>query len=88
MALLELKADPAVLSRLAIALERIADALDRAVPPIPIPTAGKPRGPESLRVTSDEQQWKIEQETERQRAQGLPPDAPGQDTEESPGAEE
>lgn len=54
------------LDKLTLVLERIANALDRAYPDIPLPThPSAPYGPDSLITVTDEQLWEQEQETER-----------------------
>jgi hypothetical protein len=66
MALLEIRVD---LARVASALERIADSLERAIPkPREIDT--NPAGVENLTQFSPEEEWEREIEEERQRAAG------------------
>ncbi len=76
MALVEIKADPALLTRLIVAVERLADGLDRLVPPIVMRGDFRPAKPESLHVVTNEGQWEQEREQERRRALGLPPEEP------------
>lgn len=76
MPLIEIKADPALLTRLIVAVERLADGLDRLVPPIVMRGGTKPAKPESLHVVTNEDQWAQEREQERRRDLGLLPDEP------------
>ncbi len=63
-----------IANRIAIALERIADALDRFLPPVPIqPLTTGPTQPEDMVVFSPEREWEREREEERKARQGLPP---------------
>ena len=63
-----------MLTRLIVAVERLADGLDRLVPPIVLRGSMKPARPESLHVVTDEGQWAQEREQERRRDLGLPPE--------------
>ena len=74
MSLVEIKADPALLTRLVVALERLADGVDRLSPPAQLRGSTKPKGPDGLHVINNEAQWEQEQEQERRRVQGLPPE--------------
>ena len=67
MTLLEIRAD---LSRVAKALERIADVLERH---FPIPLPREPYTPEDVLIQSDEALWKREMETAESQEAGLPP---------------
>lgn len=76
MALVEIKADPALLTRLIVALERLADGLDRFIPPILMRGNFRPAKPSSLHVITNEDQWEHEQEQDRRRDLGLLPEEP------------
>lgn len=69
MAFLELKID---LARVAIALERIADALDRYIP-MSRKVDTKPAGVDNLFVFDPEKEWEKQQEEERQKEAGKLP---------------
>jgi hypothetical protein len=69
VAFLEIKAD---LGRVASALERIADALDRAFPPLRPVVESKPAPPENLFQFDPEAEWNKEEEEDRQREVELP----------------
>ncbi len=72
---INLKLSTEIANRIAIALERIADGIDRLLPPVPIqPLTTKPAQPEDMLVFSPERAWEIEQEEERKARQGLPPE--------------
>ncbi len=74
MSLIEFKVDPALFTRLTVAVERLADGLDRLVPPIVLRGGTKPARPENLHVVTNEGQWAQEREQERRRDLGLPPE--------------
>ena len=74
MPLIEFKVDPALFTRLTVAVERLADGLDRLIPPIVLRGGMKPAKPESLHVVTNEGQWAQEREQERRRDLGLPPE--------------
>jgi len=71
MALLEIQVD---LNRVAKALERIADAADRAFPNITITHDPTISGPEDLTLATDESLWKAEEEEAAKREAGLAPE--------------
>ena len=68
MAWLEIKFD---LGRVASALERIADAVERAYPPIREIPRGVPAPPENLTVFDPEKECQLQEEEDRQEALGL-----------------
>lgn len=68
MAFLEVKVD---LNRVAAALERIADALDRAFPETRPVLPSRPAGLEALTEFDSERECDNEEQEERLRAQGL-----------------
>ncbi|HEY0800683.1 MAG TPA: hypothetical protein VGD54_07555 [Steroidobacteraceae bacterium] len=67
MPLIELNIEPVFLKRLLSIGERIADALERAYPPIRELPNVTPAGPENLIQFDAEAEWQREQEEERLR---------------------
>ena len=66
MALIEVHAD---LGRCAAALERIANAIEALLPPVPLPTGNyRKAGLDALTVISDEERAEREEEEERRAA--------------------
>ncbi len=76
MPLIEFKVDPALFTRLTVAVERLADGLDRLIPPIVMRGSMRPAKPSSLHIVTSEEQWEQEQEQERRRDLGLLPEEP------------
>ena len=70
MALLELKVE---LKFVGTQLKRIADSLERLAP-VPATHRGEKPTPDDLIEQDDELLWEMEQETERRRKMGLPPE--------------
>ena len=71
MAFLELKVE---LKFVGAQLKRIADVLERLVP-VPATHRGEKPTPDDLIEQDDELLWEMEQETEKRRKLGLPPEA-------------
>ena len=71
MALLEIQVD---LTRIAKALERIADAAERAFPNTPIKYEVSKSDLKDLTVATDESLWQAEEEETAKREAGLAPE--------------
>jgi hypothetical protein len=65
MSLVTVNIEPAFLKELLAVARRIADALERAYPPILEHVSLKPAGPENLTTFDPEKEWELENEEER-----------------------
>jgi hypothetical protein len=61
MALVNFNADPALLGRIAKALERLATVAERAVPEIDIRVPDRPVGREGITYLDESELWELEQ---------------------------